>query len=88
VPFQLAGPSPGAGAVSGQGSGSVAAAEQVRWVTGTRARQADQTRAVERSMWQERVASERECADKAEQERVRLLAIVAHLRPGSPRGTR
>jgi hypothetical protein len=64
------------GADSALGSRSFEAAERVRQATEARARQSDQARAVERLMWRERLARERERAEHAEGECGRLLAVV------------
>jgi hypothetical protein len=80
VPLEWANQNQGRGADaairSASGPGTSDYADQVRRATEARARQSDQTRAVERSMWQERVASESGRADKAEQEHARLLGII------------
>jgi hypothetical protein len=52
------------------------AAERVRQATEARAKQSDQARAVERSMWRERLARERERAEHAEGECARLVTVV------------
>jgi hypothetical protein len=50
--------------------------EQARRAAETQAKQSDHTRAVERSMWQERLAHERERAETAERERDRLQTMI------------
>jgi hypothetical protein len=61
------------------GTGSFDAVEQARRATAARATRSDEARTVERSMWQERVAHERERAEIVEQERTRLLSIIEDL---------
>jgi hypothetical protein len=64
------------GADAALGSRSFEAAERVRQATEARAKQSDQARAVERSMWRERLAHERERADQMEGECARILRLV------------
>jgi hypothetical protein len=70
-----AGPGADAGTHAAPVTGFFDAAEQARRA----ARRSDEARAIERSMWQERVAHEREHAEIAEQERMRLLSIIEDL---------
>jgi hypothetical protein len=77
IPRPVEGPGEGgAGADSTLGSRSFEAAERVRQATEARAKQSDEARAVERSMWRERLAREREHAEHAEGECARLLTVV------------
>jgi hypothetical protein len=80
VPLEWANPNQGGGADAATqpalATDTFGAADQVRRAAEARARQSDQIRAVERSMWQERVASQSGRADKAEQEHARLLSII------------
>jgi hypothetical protein len=78
IPRPVEGPAGGAdtGVDSTLGSRTFEAAERVRQATASRAKQSDQARAVERSMWRERLARERERAEHAERECARLLTVV------------
>jgi hypothetical protein len=78
IPRPVEGSDDGAdtGADSTLGSRSFEAAERVRRATEARAKQSDQARAVERSMWRERLARERERAEHVEGECARLLTVV------------
>ena len=78
IPRSVGGPGD-TGADATLGSRSFEAAERVRQATETRAKQSDRARAVERSMWRERLARERARAEHAEGECARLLTVVDDL---------